>query len=58
MYSCGVIAMNPNMYTPLANVRSTQDQGLTLLHFSDHREHSLSHVVGCFAGFSYKSASG
>ena len=33
-------------------------QGLTLVHFSAQREHSLSHVVGCFAGFSDKNGSG
>jgi hypothetical protein len=33
-------------------------QGLTLVHFSAQREHFLSHVVGCFAGFSDKNGSG
>jgi len=33
-------------------------QGLTLVHFSAEREHFMSHVLGCFAGFSGKSGSG
>jgi len=27
-------------------------KGLKVVHFSAQREHFLSHVVGCFAGFS------
>jgi hypothetical protein len=34
------------------------DQGLTLVHFSAQREHFLSHVVECFAGFSDTNGSG
>ena len=37
---------------------SAAAQGLTLLHFSAQCEHFLSHVVGCFAGFSDKNSSG
>jgi len=33
-------------------------QGLTLVHFSAQREHCLSHVEGCFAGFSETNGSG
>jgi hypothetical protein len=33
-------------------------QGLTLVHNSAQREHFLSHVLGCFAGFSDKNGSG
>jgi hypothetical protein len=33
-------------------------QGLTLVNISAKREHFLSHVVGCFAGFSDKNGSG
>jgi hypothetical protein len=33
-------------------------QGLTHVHFSAQREHLLSHVMGCLAGFSDKNGSG
>jgi hypothetical protein len=35
-----------------------QWQGLALVHFSAPREHFVSHVLGCFAGFSVKKGSG
>jgi hypothetical protein len=31
-------------------------QGLTIVHFTAQREHFLSHVLGCLAGFSAKTA--
>jgi len=33
-------------------------QGLTIVYLSAQREHFLSHVVSCFAGFSDKKGSG
>jgi hypothetical protein len=45
---------NQTSYQALADLR----QGLTLVHFSAQREHFLSHVLGCFAGFSDKIGSG
>jgi hypothetical protein len=38
--------------------RTPSGQGLTLVHFSGQREHFMSHVVECFAGFSDKNGSG
>jgi len=35
---------------------ATRRQGLTVVHFSAQREHFMSHIVGCFAGFSDKTA--
>jgi hypothetical protein len=46
--------MKVNMFFALP----TSTQGLTLVHFSAQREHFLSHVVGCLAGFSDKNGSG
>ena len=37
---------------------SAGSQGLTPVHFLAQREQFLSHVVGCFAGFSDKNGSG
>jgi len=46
-----------NVTTSLVRA-ATCGQGLTLVHFTAQRVHRLSHVLGCFAGFSDKNSSG
>ena len=48
----------PQKTLVLHAVAHTAQAGLTLVHFSAQREHFLSHVSGCFAGFSDKYGSG
>jgi len=40
------------------SLKCDEKQGPTLVHCSAQREHFLSHVVWCFAGFSDKNGSG
>ena len=45
-------------YLPSTVLMMTSRQGLTLVHLSAQREHFMSHVLGCFAGFSDRNGSG